>query len=280
MGLLKLFKETALERIQQGADEMRRMINDFNFEDAEREVRNTISEVVTKLRKHIQNLTDKYVIDVAYDRDTQILTSTIEDRVLTITVRLDSTTIKSTHTTRVTIPDDVDLTKMVQKYDAEQKKMFFIFKKLILTEENVENEEEQIFEVEIPQEEVTEQSIPVVEEEIIIPTAIVEDEIAETPQVADTTASTFTFANVEIQDDSEPVCYFDPVQEKLHSVEEVNGEVDMSEDIRARLLPIMDLDGQMLAWREDGWSYRKIGRVVGMSDKKVAKIINSLITEA
>ena len=280
MGLLKLFKETALERIQQGADEMRRMINDFNFEDAEREVRNTISEVVTKLRKHIQNLTDKYVIDVAYDRDTQILTSTIEDRVLTITVRLDSTTIQSTNTTRVTIPDDVDLTKMVQKYDAEQKKMFFIFKKLILTEENVENEEEQIFEVEIPQEEVAQQSIPVVEEEIIIPTAIVEDEIAETPQVADTTASTFTFANVEIQDDSEPVCYFDPVQEKLHSVEEVNGEVDMSEDIRARLLPIMDLDGQMLAWREDGWSYRKIGRVVGMSDKKVAKIINSLITEA
>lgn len=274
MGLLKLFKEAALERIQQGADEMRRMINDFNFEDAEREVRNTISEVVTKLRKHIQNLTDKYVIDVAYDRDTQILTSTIEDRVLTITVRLDSTTIQSTNTTSVTIPNDVDLTRMVQKYDAEQKKMFFIFKKLVINDENVSDEEERIFEVEIPHEEPMEAPMPVVEEEIVIPTAIMDDEDDEVVEGdhVDTFAST-----VDREEEMEPMCFFDPFEEKILQLTDMTSDIDA--DIANRIIPIFDLDAQMVSWREEGWSYRKIGRVVGISDKKVAKIINSLMSE-
>lgn len=146
MGLLKAFRDSALEAITESAKEMKRMVDEFDFDKAEREVTNTIKEVVANLRKHIKNLTDKYVIEVAYDRNTQILTYTIDDNIITIVVKLDSEdpNIQSSSTTTVTIPENVNVNTMVQHYNADEKKMIFVFKKntIEISDDEVELEVE------------------------------------------------------------------------------------------------------------------------------------------
>lgn len=154
MGLLKAFRDSALELITERAKEMRRLVDEFDFDKAEREVTSTIKEVVANLKRHIKNLTDKYVIEVAYDRNTQILTYTIDGNLITIVVKLDSEdpNIQSSSTTTVTIPENVNVNTMVQHYNADDKKMVFVFKKHIIetTEDEIKLEAEMDAPVENP----------------------------------------------------------------------------------------------------------------------------------
>ena len=169
MGLLKAFRDSALELITERAKEMRRLVDEFDFDKAEREVTSTIKEVMTNLKRHIKNLTDKYVIEVAYDRNTQILTYTIDGNLITIVVKLDSEdpNIQSSSTTTVTIPDNVNVNTMVQHYNADDKKMVFVFKKHIIetTEDEIELEVEMASPLAEP---IVDEDIPLEEKEFDI----------------------------------------------------------------------------------------------------------------
>lgn len=169
MGLLKAFRDSALELITERAKEMRRLVDEFDFDKAEREVTSTIKEVMANLKRHIKNLTDKYVIEVAYDRNTQILTYTIDGNLITIVVKLDSEdpNIQSSSTTTVTIPENVNVNTMVQHYNADDKKMVFVFKKHIT--ETTEDEIELEVEMDSPlAEPIVDEDIPIEEKEFDI----------------------------------------------------------------------------------------------------------------
>lgn len=173
MGLLKAFRDSALELITERAKEMRRLVDEFDFDKAEREVTSTIKEVMTNLKRHIKNLTDKYVIEVAYDRNTQILTYTIDGNLITIVVKLDSEdpNIQSSSTTTVTIPENVNVNTMVQHYNADDKKMVFVFKKHIIetTEDEIEVEMDSPL-----AEPIVDEEIPIEEEEVDINAVILD----------------------------------------------------------------------------------------------------------
>ena len=173
MGLLKAFRDSALELITERAKEMRRLVDEFDFDKAEREVTSTIKEVMTNLKRHIKNLTDKYVIEVAYDRNTQILTYTIDGNLITIVVKLDSEdpNIQSSSTTTVTIPENVNVNTIVQHYNADDKKMVFVFKKHIIetTEDEIEVEMDSPL-----AEPIVDEEIPIEEEEVDINAVILD----------------------------------------------------------------------------------------------------------
>ena len=173
MGLLKAFRDSALELITERAKEMRRLVDEFDFDKAEREVTSTIKEVMTNLKRHIKNLTDKYVIEVAYDRNTQILTYTIDGNLITIVVKLDSEdpNIQSSSTTTVTITENVNVNTMVQHYNADDKKMVFVFKKHIIetTEDEIEVEMDSPL-----AEPIVDEEIPIEEEEVDINAVILD----------------------------------------------------------------------------------------------------------
>ena len=173
MGLLKAFRDSALELITERAKEMRRLVDEFDFDKAEREVTSTIKEVMTNLKRHIKNLTDKYVIEVAYDRITQILTYTIDGNLITIVVKLDSEdpNIQSSSTTTVTIPENVNVNTMVQHYNADDMMMVFVFKKHIIetTEDEIEVEMDSPL-----AEPIVDEEIPIEEEEVDINAVILD----------------------------------------------------------------------------------------------------------
>ncbi|MBR6517542.1 MAG: helix-turn-helix domain-containing protein [Bacilli bacterium] len=135
---LRTFAESAMSLIQEGVNEVSRMIKDF---DTTRivgdmmEFNNSIREEFDKIKEKIKNLNDKFVVDVLYDRDEEILNYTIEDNRLVVFVRKDAESNEdNTELTqrRVTtaLPNDIDITQLKTKYDAEEKMMSFIFKKV------------------------------------------------------------------------------------------------------------------------------------------------------
>lgn len=135
--MLNLFKRTTLNQLSRRFDELvgevRQQINqiEFNWEDAEREMNEALSRAVSKVRKHIKNLTDKFVVEVPYNRDTQILSTSFEGRMFKVVVKLDTedTSIEQVSTTQTLLPLNVVIDQMTQQYDAENKKMIFTFKK-------------------------------------------------------------------------------------------------------------------------------------------------------
>ena len=180
MGMLNLFKRNTLNQLNRRFDELvgevRQQINqiDFNWEAAEREMNDALNRAMGAVRKHIKNLTDKFVVEVPYNRDTQILSTSFEGRMFKVVVKLDSEDerVEQVSTTQTLLPLNVVIEQMTQRYDEVNKKMVFTFKKDhfseaedttadSLTTEDIEEDnqqtvneeaqvEERVFEVEIP----------------------------------------------------------------------------------------------------------------------------------
>lgn len=166
--MLNLFKRSTLDNLNRRFDELvgevRQQINqiDFNWEDAEQEMNDALNRVMSTVRKHIKNLTDKFVVEVPYNRDTQILSTSFEGRMFKVVVKLDSEDerVEQVSTTQTLLPLNVVIDQMTQRYDEVNKKMVFTFKKDYFG--NVEDEvaeedevvdvpaEETVFEVEVP----------------------------------------------------------------------------------------------------------------------------------
>lgn len=140
MGLLKFFGNQALDKIKKNLDDIQASLNEFDFSSKKNELEETFASLnkkfddeFKKFANKIKVLRDKFVVEVPYDRDTQVLSYKLEDNVMSVVVETATdtgmTSFNSTATTTTTIPSYVSLEKVTQKYDKENKKMVFSFDK-------------------------------------------------------------------------------------------------------------------------------------------------------
>lgn len=145
MDIFKSFAKSAIASIREGVDEIIRFANGFEpskITDSLVEFNDSIREGFEKIKSRINNLNDKFVVDVDYDRDCETLSYQIdgdsfEARVLS-EPSCECGEDKVSRTVVTSIPDDVDVTTLKCKYDAEAKKMIFVFSKFGHVEETVE----------------------------------------------------------------------------------------------------------------------------------------------
>lgn len=148
------------------ASAIRRRFEEFDFDSVETRLSqfgDDMEKSFTKLKKRIKNLTDKFVVEVPFNKDTQKISFSFEGNVMEVKTETHTDTTHSVSTTSATIPNDVNTDTLIQKYDEENKKMQFIFFKWgrPITEEETDgevdmetneeesiDEQENIFEVE------------------------------------------------------------------------------------------------------------------------------------
>lgn len=116
------------------ANAVKTTFKEFDFEKEMRDAQKTLTQSsrylakeMKRLTKHINNYFDKWVVDVNFNQDEDIIKSQVKDGTITITVTKESTNAETVFQT--TIPDDVIISSLVQKYDAKNHKAFFIFTK-------------------------------------------------------------------------------------------------------------------------------------------------------
>lgn len=146
--ILKFFGKEFEKSMKNTFKDLKNIASEIEKKDFQTEfekLSESFNDEFEKLKDKFLKKKDKYVVAVEYDRDTQILSTKIEDKIFTVTVENcvdcgNNITQKSTLT--VTIPDDVCVDKITQKYDAEQKKMFFTMKKESVVFEVIQDENE------------------------------------------------------------------------------------------------------------------------------------------
>lgn len=127
MNFLRNFRMPSFDNM---AKELKRRIEEFDFNPIEEKLTQLGYEIeknFTHLKKKIKNLTDRFIIEVPFDRETQKLFFNIENNVMEVKTETQTETTHSVSTTTTTIPESVNTDTLIQKYDAENKKMKFIF---------------------------------------------------------------------------------------------------------------------------------------------------------
>lgn len=131
-------------------DKLAKDLENVDFDKEVEKMQDTMSKEFSKLKKLLKKKQDKYVLEVKYDRDTQTMCFELNNKIFTVTVNENSEngSFTSKHTTTVTIPDDVCVDKITQKYDKERKMMLFIMKRAVqeIEDEEVETVEDDGFE--------------------------------------------------------------------------------------------------------------------------------------
>ena len=110
-------------------------IADFDFEKEMGDMRKSminaskrLGKEIKRIQKHIHNYFDKWIVDVNFNQDEDIIQSQIKDGVITIKVTKEITGAETTFST--TIPKNVIVDSLVQKYNPETKKAIFEFTKM------------------------------------------------------------------------------------------------------------------------------------------------------
>ena len=134
MRTLRTFADSAISLIQDGVNELSRMISDFDTTKLMSDMmdfNDSIRGEFDKLKQKIRNLDDKFIVKVDYDRNDEMMSYSIEDNVLTVIVNSDPESRNQTSERRVvtTLPNNVNVTDMKTKYNTEDGTMVFIFKK-------------------------------------------------------------------------------------------------------------------------------------------------------
>ena len=86
-----------------------------------------LSKRIKKVTKHIHNYFDKWIVDVDYNQETDTITSNVSGHAITVVVKKNDGSGEISFTT--TIPDDVIVESLVQKYNPATKKAIFAFSK-------------------------------------------------------------------------------------------------------------------------------------------------------
>jgi AraC-like DNA-binding protein len=127
MNFLSRFRMPSFDSM---AKELKRRIEEFDINPIEEKLTQLGFEIeknFTNLKKKIKNLTDRFIIEVPFDRETQKLFFNIENNVMEVKTETQTETTHSVSTTTTTIPESVNTDTLIQKYDSENKKMKFIF---------------------------------------------------------------------------------------------------------------------------------------------------------
>ena len=243
MDFLKRMTLSGLNGIQRTLNEIKTKVESCDLSRVEREFENFNRHWENVVRKFKEN-SQRYVVRIPYDADTQIIKSEINGNHFTVRVLNDETNTGNTECTysfrhESTIPSHLVNGAISQKYSSSKKQMLFIFQSPVESE-NVGNVDELIDSINAT---VEEGEVRDVQEEINTTlddaTALVVDEINLEGGV-DTTATTLTMEDVAVP-----------------SEDEVNAR-------------IWELYTQ-------GKSYRYIASQVGVSDKTVARRIKKMI---
>lgn len=240
MDFLKRMTLSGLNGIQRTINEIKTKVESCDLSRVEREFENFNrhwENVVKKFKEHSQ----RYVVRIPYDADTQIIKSEINGNHFTVRVLNDETNTGNTECTysfrhESTIPSHLVNGAISQKYSPSKKQMLFIFQSPVETE-NVGNVDELIDSINATVEDevnnVTEEPITTLDDTLVI------DEINADGGV-DVTAST------------------EPMEEII---------VPSEDDVNARIWELYT----------QGKSYRYIANQVGVSDKTVARRIKKMI---
>ena len=243
MDFLKRMTLSGLNGIQRTLNEIKTKVESCDLSRVEREFENFNRHWENVVRKFKEN-SQRYVVRIPYDADTQIIKSETNGNHFTVRVQNDETFTGNTESTysfrhESTIPSHLVNGVITQKYSPSKKQMLFIFQSPVETE-NVGNVDDLIDSINAT---VEEGEVRDVQEEVNTTlydaTALVVDEINLEGRV-DTTATTLTMEDVAVP-----------------SEDEVNER-------------IWELYTQ-------GKSYRYIASQVGLSDKTVARRIKKMI---
>lgn len=136
MKLLKDFTNSALSMIKKNADEFGKMMKDldFDFSSAEKkfnELESSFKEQFYELKKRVKELTDKFIVEVPFDRENETLSFKIENGMIIVTTERHTENRDAKSVTETTIPTRFDVNRMIQRYDENNKKMRFIFFKTV-----------------------------------------------------------------------------------------------------------------------------------------------------
>ena len=243
MDFLKRMTLSGLNGIQRTLNEIKTKVETCDLSCVEREFENFNRHWENVVRKFKEN-SQRYVVRIPYDADTQIIKSETNGNHFTVRVQNDETFTGNTESTysfrhESTIPSHLVNGVITQKYSPSKKQMLFIFQSPVEAE-NVGNVDDLIDSINAT---VEEGEVNDVQEEVNTTlydaTALSVDEINLEGGV-DTTATTLNMEDVAVP-----------------SEDEVNAR-------------IWELYTQ-------GKSYRYIAREVGLSDKTVARRIKKMI---
>lgn len=255
MDLIKRFTREGLNHLQNAVDAVKTRLESYDFSQIEREMEK-ISQKWTDLFDEWKRETNKYVVRVPYNADTQTIKSTVDGNTFRVKVKLDSvdnrcedsTTIQSyTYRHESTIPQAFLNGSILQKYLKDKKEMLFIFQKPVVREETVGNVDDLIASINAT----TEEEIP---QQIIDATALDPNSLHNNGGV-EVTATTEPYEVDETVDAEN--------EEELREESEESRYESMNQAIWQKFL--------------DGKSYRQIAREVGVSDKTVARRIKKMI---
>lgn len=146
MDFLTKFTRDGFRSLRRTTRELTQMIRDFefpSFEDEFNEIENAFKKQMDKIKERIKNLTDRFIVEVPFDKDKQELSVSVNKNVLTVVLDSydEATNTTGNAMTQTTIPEDVDPTTMTQFYDKENKKLVFVFMKKKVDNVETENTE-------------------------------------------------------------------------------------------------------------------------------------------
>ena len=134
MDFLTKFTRDGFRSLRRTTRELAQMIRDFEFPSFEYEfndIENELKKQMDKIKERIKNLTDRFIVEVPFDKEKQQLSVSVNKNVLTVVLDSydEATNTTGNAMTQTTIPEDVDPTTMKQVYDTENKKLIFVFMK-------------------------------------------------------------------------------------------------------------------------------------------------------
>lgn len=133
---LKDFTNSAISMIKKNADEFGKMMKDldFDFSSAEKkfnELESSLKDQFAELKKRVKDLTDKFIVEIPFDRENETLSFKIENGKIIVTTERHTENRDAKSVTETIIPTGIDVNRMIQRYDEKDKKMRFIFFKTV-----------------------------------------------------------------------------------------------------------------------------------------------------
>lgn len=243
MDFLKRMTLSGLDGIQRTINEIKTKVESCDLNRVEREFENFNRHWENVVKKFKEN-SQRYVVRIPYDADTQIIKSETNGNHFTVRVKNDETNTGNTESRYIfrhdsTIPSHLVNGVITQKYSPTKKQMLFIFTSPVEME-NVGNVDELIESINATTEE--NNANDVTEEPIT-------DSVGTTELVVDET--------------------------NLENSEETNATTLTTEDA---IVPTEDeINSKIWELYTEGKSYRYIASQVGLSDKTVARRIKKMI---
>ena len=146
MDFLTKFTRDGFRSLRRTTRELTQMIRDFEFPSFEYEfndIENEFKKQMDKIKERIKNLTDRFIVEVPFNKEKQELSVSVNKNVLTVVLDSydEATNTTGNAMTQTTIPEDVDPTTMKQVYDTENKKLVFVFMKKKVNNAETESKE-------------------------------------------------------------------------------------------------------------------------------------------